>query len=76
MTTKLPSEFYLPLWEEAKAREIGVEIKVHPEDQHLLINALYECRKTVGGFEELIIMQPEPPGTIFIMHKTTEVNLP
>lgn len=73
MTTKRPAEFYLPLWEQAAAEEIGIIVKVEPDDQALLINALYDCRKATGGFDDLIIMQPQPLGTIYIMHKQTQV---
>lgn len=73
MTTKKPAEYYLPLWEQAAAEEFGLKIKVEPEDQILLVNALYECRNTVGGFEEFLIAQPQPLGTLFIVHKMNGV---
>lgn len=76
MTTKLPPEFYLPLWEEAAKEEIGIEIKCEPDDQIRIINALYECRKATGGFADLIITQPKPLGTIFITHKTVAELMP
>jgi hypothetical protein len=74
MGTKLPSEAYLPIWEAAEAEEIGLEIKVVPEDQMLLVQALYDCKKAVGGFEDFIIAQPKPPGTIFLVRKTVEMD--
>lgn len=73
MGTKHPPEYYLPLWEQAAAEEIGVKIKVEPDDQSMLVNALYDCRKATGGFEDLLVMQPQPLGTLYIIHKTTEV---
>lgn len=69
MTTKRPASYYLPLWEQAAKEEFGVKVKVEPEDQILLVNALYDCRQTVGGFEDLIVIQPQPLGTVFIVHK-------
>lgn len=69
MPTKKPPEYYSPLWEQAATEEFGIKIKVEPEDQVLLVNALYECRQQTGGFKELIIMQPQPAGTVFIVHK-------
>lgn len=73
MTTRRPPEYYLPIWEQAQEEELGLLIKVEPEDQTLLINALYDCRKAVGGFDDLIIMSPQPAGTVYVMKKTTEV---
>lgn len=69
MTTKKPAEYYSPLWEQAAKEEFGVKIKVEPEDQMLFVNALYDCRKATGGFDDLIVMQPQPLGTVFIVHK-------
>ncbi len=69
MTTKHPPEYYLPLWEQASTEEFGIKIKVEPEDQMLLVNALYDCRNATSGFEDLIVMQPQPLGTLFIVHK-------
>lgn len=73
MTTKLPPEAYLKYWEAAAQQEIGIEIKVVPEDQMKLVNALYECKSTFGGFDDLILFQPKPEGTIFIAKKTVEL---
>lgn len=74
MTTKLPATYYLPIWEQAAEQEIGLRITCADADnQRLLINALYACRQEVGGFEDLILFQPAPPGTIFIAKKTTEL---
>jgi hypothetical protein len=73
MTTKLPARYYLPLWEQAAAEEIGLHITVHREHQPLLVNALYACRQETGGFEELMIFQPQPPGTIYIAKKSVEL---
>lgn len=69
MPTKREPEYYLPLWEQAAKEEFGIKIKCEPDDQMLLVNALYDCRKTVGGFEDLLVMQPQPLGTLFIVHK-------
>src|SRR5216684_3608284 len=73
MPTKLPPETYLEIWERASAEEIGLCVNVVPEDQTKLINALYECRQTFGGFEDMMIFQPKPDGTLFIAHKTVEL---
>jgi hypothetical protein len=73
MATKLPPENYLQLWERAAEQEIGLCINVVPEDQQKLVLALYDCRKTFGGFEELMIFQPKPEGTVFIARKTVEL---
>lgn len=72
MTTKHPPEYYLPLWEQAASEEIGIKVKCEPDDQAVLVNALYDCRKVVGGFVDLLIMQPQPLGTLFIIHKNAE----
>lgn len=74
MTTRLPASYYLPLWEQAAAEEIGIRITCKsPDDQKKLLNQLYECRKQLGGFEDLMIFQPHPPGTIYIARKTVEL---
>jgi len=73
MTTKLPPEAYLELWERAEAEEIGLCVSEEPADQMKLMNALYECRNTFGGFEDMMLFQPKPEGTIFIAHKTVEL---
>lgn len=73
MTTKLPPEEYLKYWEAAEAEEIGIEIKVEPEDQILFINALYACREAFGGYENLMVFQPKPEGTVFVAKKTVEL---
>jgi len=74
MTTKLPSETYLPIWEAADAEEFGIEVLVEPKDQVKLVNALYACKQAVGGFTDLMIVQPQPPGTLFIAKKTVELD--
>lgn len=73
MTTKLPPESYLPLFEAAVEQEIGIHITCAAEDQLKLVNALYEAKKFSEAYESLIIMQPQPPGTIYIMKKTVEL---
>lgn len=73
MATKLPSETYLPYWELAESKEIGIEITCVPEDQIKLINALYQARQDYGGYEEMMIFQPLPEGRIFIAHRTVEL---
>ena len=73
MTTKVPLENYLKLWEAAEAEEIGVLINVNPEDQQRLIQALYECKSTFGGYEEIMLFQPKPEGTVFLARKTVEL---
>lgn len=74
MTTKLPATYYLPLWESAASEEIGIRITCKDADhQKLLLNALYQCRRETGGFEELMIFQPHPVGTLFIAKKAVEM---
>lgn len=73
MTTKKPPSFYLPLWEAASAEEIGLHISCVPDDQAKLANALFACRKEMGGFDDLILIQPEPRGTIYLARKTVEL---
>jgi hypothetical protein len=73
MVTKLPTETYFELWKRAAKEEIGLEVKVVPEDQMKLVSALYDCRRTFGGFEDMMIFQPKPEGTVFIARKTVEL---
>lgn len=73
MATKLAPETYLQFWQEAADQEFGLEVKVHPDDQAKMLNALYDCRDACGGFEEMMIFSPSPPGTLFIMKQTTEL---
>jgi len=73
MTTKLPPETYIKVWEAAEAEEIGICVSVEPSDQLKLVNALYECRQTFGGFDDMMIFQPKPEGQVFIAHKTAEL---
>ncbi len=69
MATKAPPETYLRYWEAAKMQEIGIEIKVDPNDQAMFVNILYDARRMFGEYEDMIILQPNPPGTIFIRKK-------
>ncbi len=73
MTTKLPATYYLPLWEQAEAEEIGLRITTIPDHMPKLVNALYACKQEVGGFEDMMLFQPQPPGTIYLARKTVEV---
>ena len=73
MATRLPSAAYIEFWSTAAAEEIGLCVMVHPDDQTKFINALYEARTEHGGFEELMIAQPEPRGTVFIIQKMVEM---
>lgn len=73
MTTKLPPEDYLKYWEAAEAEEIGICVMVEPEDQPRFINALYASRDTFGGYENLMVFQPKPEGTVFVAKKTVEL---
>jgi len=73
MVTRLPLETYLELWQRAEAEEIGLCVNVEPKDQGKLVVALYECRQTFGGFEDMMIFQPKPEGTLFIAHKDAEL---
>lgn len=72
MTTKLAPETYIQLWEAAAEQEIGIEVLCDPKDQTKLVNAIYECRNILGGYDDLMLAQPQPPGTIFIMKKMVE----
>jgi hypothetical protein len=73
MTTRVPLENYLKLWEAAEAEEIGVLIKVEPADQQKFVIAMFDCRKTFGGYEDIILFQPQPEGTVFLARKTAEL---
>lgn len=73
MATKANPLSYLNFWEEASALEIGLYVECASEDdKRLLVNALYECRKQSGGFENMIIMQPTTT-MFYIMKKTVEM---
>jgi len=75
MTTKANPLSYLNFWETAAEEEFGLLIECATEgDKRLLVNALYECRKQSGGFENLMIFQPNPPNVLFIAKKTTELE--
>lgn len=70
MVTKLDPLSYLNFWEEAQAQEFGLLVECETEDdKRLLANALYECRKRSGGFEELMIFQPSTT-ELFIAKRT------
>jgi len=74
MATKANPLSYLNFWEEASALEIGLFIECASEDdKRLLVNALYECRKQSGGFDDLMIFQPNPSNVLYIAKKTTEL---
>lgn len=73
MSTKLPPEAYREVWEKAAEQEIGIAISVAPEDQRKLTNALYACRDSIGGFEDIMIFQPEPPGEVWLVHQGVEL---
>lgn len=79
MTTKLPAETYLPLWEQAYAEEIGILIQIANErDKVKLVQALGIARQNVretgdNRFDSLIIFQPKVD-VIFIAHKTVPLD--
>jgi len=74
MATKANPLSYLNFWEEASALEIGLFVEcAHEDDKRLLVNALYECRKQTGGFDDLMIFQPNPSNVLYIAKKTTEL---
>jgi len=74
MATKANPLSYLNFWEEAASLEIGLFVECASEDdKRLLVNALYECRKQSGGFDDLMIFQPNPPNVLYIAKKTTEL---
>jgi hypothetical protein len=73
MTTRLPPDEYLKYWKAADAEEIGVLIKIESEDQSNFVKALFECRKTFGGYENLMVFQPKPEGTVYVAKKTVEL---
>jgi len=35
----------------------------------MFVNILYDARSMFGEYEDMIILQPNPPGTIFIRKK-------
>jgi hypothetical protein len=73
MATKPPSTSYLALWQAADREEIGLKITVNDDDRRKFVADLYLAREEFGGFDHMMIMQPMPPGTVFIIHETTEV---
>ena len=74
MATKLSPTSYLNFWQEASTLEFGLLVECASEDdKRLLVNALYACRQEVGGFENMMIFQPNPPNVLFIAKKTTEL---
>lgn len=74
MGTHLPVDYYQPLWEQASKEEIGLCVQVEPEDHNRFVNDMYACRQHTGGYEELMLFQPLPQGTIFIAKKMTELD--
>lgn len=76
MATKLDPLSYLNFWEEASLAEFGLLVECASEDdKRLMVNALYECRQKAGGFQDLMISQPDPPNVLFI-HKKLVKELP
>lgn len=73
MTTKLPPEVYREVWEKAAEVEIGIGIEVVPEDQGKLVAALYACRDRIGGFENIMVFQPEPKGQVWMVKQGVEM---
>lgn len=74
MGTKRPAAFYAPLWDRAKAEEIGIAIDIAPDDRVNFINTLYEYRKNSGDpeLQEFIVCCPKPD-LIYIVRKTVEL---
>jgi hypothetical protein len=67
MATKADPLSYRNFWEEAQDQEFGIRVECASEDdKRLLVNALYECRKVLGMYEELSIFQPHPSNTFYI----------
>lgn len=69
MSTTKDLESLAKLWQAASEQEIGICIKVHPDDQRKLVMDLYRI-KPLGAYDNLMIAQPQPPGTIFITKET------
>lgn len=72
MATRAPPETYLKYWIAAAEQEIGICIQVDPNDQSLFVNLLYDARNVFGGYEDFMILQPNPPGTVFVRKKEIE----
>lgn len=71
MVTKANPLSYENFWQEAAGQELGLRVECADEaDKRLLVNALYECRKQTGGYDDLMIFQPNPPNVLFIAKKT------
>ena len=71
MATKANPLSYLNFWEEAASLEIGLFVECATErDKRLLVNALYECRKQTGGFDDLMTFQPHPSNVLYIAKRT------
>jgi len=74
MGTKANPLSYLNFWEEAAALEFGLLVECASEDdKSALAKALWECRKRSGGFDELMIFQPNPSNVLYIAKRTTEL---
>jgi hypothetical protein len=73
MTTRLSPAAYIEFWREAHALEIGLHITLDPKSQTKFINELYNARKELGGYEDMIVFQPAPIGTVFICHKDAQL---
>lgn len=73
MGTRLSASTYIQFWQEAAGFEFGLEVKVHPDDQVKMVNGLYAARDELGGYDDVMIFQPQPPGTIFMMKNTVEM---
>jgi len=73
MATKADPLSYLNFWEEAAAHEFGLLVECASEDDKAaLAKALWECRKQSGGFDNLMIFQPNPPNVLYIAKKMTK----
>ncbi len=73
MATRLSPAAYIEFWRTAAQEEFGLGIKVHPDDQAKLVNELYSAKQELGGgaLDNLMLAQPNPPGTVFIVQKTS-----
>jgi len=73
MATHKPPEDLIKYWIAASEQEFGIEIRVVPEDQHKFVQDLYQARQHFGGFEDLMLAQVQPEGTVFIIKQSTEL---
>ena len=68
-----PLASYMIYWKQAEEAELGLMIECGSEqDKAYTVNTLYECRHMFGGYEDIVIVRPGVPNTIFLLKKLEE----